>query len=248
MSDYESKPEIIEDSEEVAEGEEAPDEENIAEAAREVANDFGAHGSSDDPFARSEAESIGMEGDTGGSAEAAESFSHLDPGKVVPAKLLAQALDFLQAHPGKFTNQRCISVLDYSLKSTQRRFHVIDMASGQVRSFRMANGSGSEPDHDGFAHSFSNVPKTNMSCLGFVRTAETYEGKHGRSLRLDGLSSTNSNMRSRAIVLHGADYVRDEPVIQGRSNGCPAVPTGQVQGLIDQIKGGSLMLFGPLQG
>ena len=51
-------------------------------------------------------------------------------------------------------------------------------------------------------------------------------------------------MRSRAIVVHGADYVRDRDVIQGRSNGCPAVPMHQVEPLIKAIKGGSLMLFG----
>jgi len=176
-------------------------------------------------------------------APAAE-FAHLDPRKVVPADLLTRVLDFFHTHRDKFANQAVISVLDYKRSSRDPRFHVIDMKSGEVHSLRMANGIGSEPDHDGIAHKFGNVPGSNMSSLGFVRTAETYQGKHGLSLRLDGLSDTNSNMRSRAVVVHGAEYVTDKPVIQGRSNGCPAVPMSQFTQLINAIKGGSLMLFG----
>lgn len=174
---------------------------------------------------------------------AASPFAHLDPQGVVPRKLLAEALAFFQAHQERFDNQGHISVLDYSLRSSEPRFHVIDMQTGDVQSFRMANGVGSEPDHDGFAHKFGNVPGSNMSSLGFVRTGETYEGKHGFSLRLDGLSDTNSKLRERAVVVHGADYVHDKPVIQGRSNGCPAVPMDQRTKVINLIKGKSLMYF-----
>ncbi|HSU17308.1 murein L,D-transpeptidase catalytic domain family protein [Longimicrobium sp.] len=174
---------------------------------------------------------------------AATPFAHLDPDRVVPQNLLAEALAFFQAHKEKFSNTGHISVLDYSLRSSEPRFHVIDMQTGQVQSFRMANGVGSEPAHDGFAHKFSNVPGSNMSSLGFVRTAETYQGKHGFSLRLDGLSDTNSKMRTRAVVVHGADYVHDKPVIQGRSNGCPALPMDQRTKVINLIKEGSLMYF-----
>ena len=169
---------------------------------------------------------------------------HLDPDGVVPKKLLAEALAFFLAHKEKFANTAHISVLDYRLSSSEPRFHVIDMESGRVKSYRMANGIGSEPDHDGIAHKFGNQPGSNMSSLGFARTAETYFGKHGLSLRLDGLSPTNSNLRPRAVVVHGADYVHDKAVIQGRSNGCPAVPMAQKDEVISAIKGGSLMYFG----
>lgn len=171
-------------------------------------------------------------------------FANLDPGKVVPAKLLQAALDFFQANESRFPNKTHISVLDYAPSSREKRFHVIDMASGEVWSLRMSHGKGSDPNHDGLATSFGNGPGSNKSSLGFARTAETYNGKHGRSLRLDGLSAENSNMRARAIVIHGADYVRDQSVIQGRSEGCPAVPMHQKDKLIDRIKGGSLLFAG----
>lgn len=173
----------------------------------------------------------------------ASPFAHLDPTGVVPKKLLAEALAFFQAHKDRFANTGHISVLDYSQRSSEPRFHIVDMQTGEVQSFHMANGVGSEPDHDGFAHKFSNVPGSNCSSLGFARTAETYQGKHGFSLRLDGLSDTNSNLRPRAVVVHGADYVHDKSVIQGRSNGCPATSMDNRTRVINLIKGGSLMYF-----
>ena len=170
-------------------------------------------------------------------------FDHLDPLGVIPRKLLGEAVEYFKTHRGKFTNTAVISVLDYAQRSTEPRFHVVDMRTGAVTSLRMSNGKGSEPVHNGFAKKFGNVPGQNMSSLGFVRTAETYQGKHGLSLRLDGLSTTNSNMRRRAVVVHGAAYVSDKPVVQGRSEGCPAVPMHQKDKLINTIKGGSLMYF-----
>ena len=90
--------------------------------------------------------------------------------------------------------------------------------------FRAAHGSGSDPDHDGYLDRFSDVPGSSASPEGAYLVAEPYVGKHGRSLRLDGLDPTNINARARAIVIHAADYA--EPAFLkkwgklGRSNGC----------------------------
>ena len=62
-----------------------------------------------------------------------------------------------------------------------------------------------------------------MTSLGTYVTAETYYGKHGLSLRLDGLDKENSRARERAIVIHGADYVTPDRTKMGRSWGCPAL-------------------------
>lgn len=85
-----------------------------------------------------------------------------------------------------------------------------------------------------------------QSSLGVYRTAETYQGKHGYSLRLDGLSpGKNSNARKRAIVVHGADYASPRHLQKfdklGRSWGCPALPREQSRAIIDTIKGGSVI-------
>ena len=58
-----------------------------------------------------------------------------------------------------------------------------------------------------YASVFFNVPESNCSSLGIYKCAETYDGKHGKSLKLDGLQGTNSNARDRYVVMHGADYV-----------------------------------------
>lgn len=57
------------------------------------------------------------------------------------------------------------------------------------------------------AEKFSDIPHSNQSSLGFYKTAETYFGKHGLSLRLDGLEKgINDKARQRAIVIHSAKY------------------------------------------
>jgi hypothetical protein len=80
-----------------------------------------------------------------------------------------------------------------------------------------------------------------MSSLGYYITGSTYVGSHGTSLKLDGMSSTNSNARGRAIVVHGASYVSESSVIQGRSWGCPAVANSLKTKVINMLKNGSLI-------
>lgn len=238
MNTYDEDPLVLADEEDINEVEDAPDTASLAQTAN-----LRAEFSQVDEAAEGESES---------SLESAEtvtaSFRHLDPGGVVPRKLLNEALAFFRAHQERFPKRTHISILDYSLRSTEPRFHVIDMASGAVWSLRMSNGVRSEPVHNGFATRFGNKPGSNMSSLGFAKTAETYHGKHGLSLRLDGLSATNSNLRPRAVVVHGARYVHDAAVVQGRSNGCPAVPMPQKDKLIGMIKGGTLMYAGLSEG
>ncbi len=96
------------------------------------------------------------------------------------------------------------------------------------------------------AKHFSNQLNSRQSSLGVYRTAETYQGKHGYSLRLDGLSpGKNCNARKRAIVVHGAAYASPTHLRKydklGRSWGCPALPKEQARAIIDTIKGGSVI-------
>ena len=168
-------------------------------------------------------------------------YSHLDPKRVVPTKHLANALIYFDNNKSKFANQNVISVIDFSKRSSEKRWHFIDMKTGEVWSLHVAHGKGSDSNGDGYAEKFSNVSGSNASSLGFYRTAETYSGKWGYSLRIDGLSSTNSNARRRAVVVHGADYVVDRNVTQGRTWGCPAVSMANRTKVINLVKGGSLI-------
>lgn len=139
-----------------------------------------------------------------------------------------------------------LSVIDFSLPSTEKRFWIIDMANQEVLLHTVV----SHGKNSGMlmAEKFSNSPESNQSSLGFYKTAETYQGKHGYSLRLDGLEKgINDQARNRAIVIHGADYAREQVAKMsgrlGRSLGCPAVPTELSDEVIDLIKEGSLLFI-----
>jgi hypothetical protein len=173
-----------------------------------------------------------------------DKYAHLDPSHQVPTKLLADAVLYFDSNKASFQNQKVITVVDFSPHSSAKRMFLVDMSSGLVTSLYVAHGMGSDPNRTGFASKFSNISGSEMSSLGFFKTAETYNGSHGLMMRIDGLSSTNSNVRMRAIVVHGADYVTDAPVQQGRSWGCFAVPMVDHTTLIDTIRGGSLMYSG----
>ncbi|MES2856899.1 MAG: murein L,D-transpeptidase catalytic domain family protein [Bdellovibrionota bacterium] len=168
-------------------------------------------------------------------------YDHVDKKGLIPKNLLKKALAYYDANLSKIKNKAVLSVIDFAQPSNKPRFFIIDMKSGSVWALRTSHGKGSDANHDGFAEKFSNTSGSNASSLGVYMTAETYNGGNGYSLRLDGLSSTNSNARARAVVVHGASYVQDRDVIQGRSFGCPAVPMDVRKKVIDTIKGGSII-------
>src|SRR5690606_35677015 len=99
-----------------------------------------------------------------------------------------------------------------------------------------------------YAEKFSNTPQSLQSSLGFYLTAESYYGKHGLSLRMDGQEMrSNSNARKRAVVLHPADYASPKFVERqgrlGRSFGCPAIPPKDHKSIVNLIKGGNCLFI-----
>jgi hypothetical protein len=132
-----------------------------------------------------------------------------------------------------------LAVIDYSLPSTQRRLWVFDLARDRLLHHEhVAHGQGSG---DNLATRFSNQHRSHATSLGLFRTAETYMGGNGYSLRMDGLDpGFNDNARDRAIVVHGAAYAEPRSIPMrgrlGRSHGCPAVRQSIARVLIDDIK------------
>lgn len=180
-------------------------------------------------------------GNSGGSSESIEEkYYFVDQNKVVPTALLSKTLAYYDANQSKIKNKNYIIVIDFKQHNSKKRFYLVNMNTGDVEQYLTAHGKNSDPDFDGYATKFSNSEGSLMSSLGFYVTAETYYGDNGYSLRLDGLSSTNSNARSRAIVIHGASYVRTASLI-GRSYGCPALEEQYAADVIDTVKGGSLI-------
>jgi hypothetical protein len=139
-----------------------------------------------------------------------------------------------------------ITIIDYSLPSTEKRLFVIDLANKiLLYNCLVAHGKNSG---ENIANSFSNDPRSLKSSLGFFVTAETYNGENGYSLKLDGLEKNiNDNARRREIVIHGAEYVSERYINQygrsGRSWGCLAVPLEILKELVDKISNGSCLFI-----
>jgi len=157
--------------------------------------------------------------------------------------LALQARTCAMATEGAASASR-LAVIDYSRPSTQTRLWVFDLKRKSLLfAEHVAHGRGSG---DNMAQSFSNREGSHQSSLGLFRTAETYQGGNGYSMRMDGLEpGVNDAARDRMIVMHGAPYVDPLAALKqgrlGRSFGCPAVRPQVARELIDTLKQGQLL-------
>lgn len=158
----------------------------------------------------------------------------------IPERALDNAFNYYNKNHSVIRNKKYITVFDIGQHSGRRRMYLIELATGNVKAMHVAHGSGSDTNHDGIATQFSNVNGSHQSSLGFMLTAETYIGKHGESMKLDGQEARNSKVRARAIVVHSASYVSPSLSKMGRSQGCPAVSLDNIKDLMAKTKNGSL--------
>jgi len=137
-----------------------------------------------------------------------------------------------------------LAVIDFSLPSSEPRLWIFDLDSRSlVLEELVAHGRNSG---DNVATSFSNEQGSHQSSIGLFRASESYIGRHGYSLRMDGLEpGINDRARERAIVIHGADYVNNQWIEQhgriGRSHGCPAVNRDVANQVVDILKDGQFV-------
>jgi hypothetical protein len=145
---------------------------------------------------------------------------------------------------GIHDSKEILTIIDYSLASNIPRLWVIDLKSETLLlQTLVAHGRNSGLV---FATNFSDAAGTLTSSIGLFKTEETYEGKHGNSLRIAGLEDGfNDKALARGIVIHPASYVSPEIAAAngrvGRSWGCPAVAENVAPTLISTIKGGTLL-------
>jgi hypothetical protein len=157
-------------------------------------------------------------------------------------KALIGYLQFKQLN--KLSEKALLTIIDFSLPSHRPRLWVIDLAAQRIVLHSLvAHGVNSGLC---YAEKFSNKEGSHQSSLGFYITGETYQGKHGLSLYLDGQEEQfNSNARRRAVVMHAADYVSESHIAKtgriGRSQGCPAIPEHLKDDIISTIKGGTCL-------
>lgn len=138
-----------------------------------------------------------------------------------------------------------VGIADFARSSSQPRFHFVNMENGVIRSFLVAHGRGSDPQHDGWLKSFSNTHGSEATSRGAYLTCEWYKGKYGTSIRLEGMDGDNYNALSRAIVMHPAAYV--DPAMAahwgkiGRSEGCFAMSQADFNEALWHLSGGRLL-------
>jgi hypothetical protein len=162
----------------------------------------------------------------------------LDPGVLELALRAASCASRQQLLPADDT----LTVIDYSRPSTSPRLWVVDLRTREVV-FEELVAHGRESGEDR-ATRFSNDVGSHQSSLGLFVTLDEYRGRHGRSLRLQGLEpGVNDRALERALVIHGADYVSEEFGAKhgrlGRSFGCAALTRAAAPKVIERIRGGS---------
>lgn len=143
-------------------------------------------------------------------------------------------------------SKEILTLVDFSKPSTEERFYVFDMRHKKLLfTSLVSHGKNSGGN---YATSFSNKTGSLKSSLGFFLTENTYQGRNGYSLVLDGLEKgINDKAKERAIVIHGATYSNPSVIASsgrlGRSFGCPALPLAVSKPIINTIKGGSLLFI-----
>ena len=182
----------------------------------------------------------------------------------VPREPLLQALAFFNNDQMRFENQRYISIGDYSQSSTNKRFYLLDLSTGEVGREKVSHGSGrnsrgqpeGDLDHDGMIDrcTNSNGDRKNMTRPGFYATGSLdysehlassgspnfFPGKKANKLVLYGLSTSNSDVEAAGVVMHEAQYNEGGDKVMGRSYGCPAFVPGRGGPIVKKILGGSL--------
>ncbi|HEV8200087.1 MAG TPA: murein L,D-transpeptidase catalytic domain family protein [Candidatus Polarisedimenticolia bacterium] len=145
---------------------------------------------------------------------------------------------------GGLVTRPLVTLIDYSLPSTERRLWVLDLAVRRVVYHALVAHGRNTGENEAIA--FSNEEGSLKTSLGAFITGSTYLGKNGYSLRLKGLETgVNDRAEVRTIVMHGAPYVSEEFARVngrlGRSWGCPAVSPSIAHALIDRVKEGTLL-------
>jgi hypothetical protein len=135
-----------------------------------------------------------------------------------------------------------LSICDFSQASSLKRMYVIDMQSRKLL-YRCYVAHGINSGRE-YANSFSNIPESHKSSLGFYVTRSTYFGCNGLSLRIDGMDrGFNNKAGQRNIVIHGAPYVSERILhkygLMGTTFGCPAIPDELSGQIIPAIKEGT---------
>jgi len=169
-------------------------------------------------------------------------YASADLNNIINKNVFVKAVAEYNKHKRK---KSILTIIDYTIPSNKKRFFVIDMKRKELI-YMTYTSHGVNTDINGVASQFSNTNNSHQSSLGTFITAETYIGKNGYSLKLDGLvNGYNNNARKRYIVIHGSKYTEKSFISKngsaGLSEGCPAIPKSLSKEIINTIKSGSII-------
>lgn len=167
----------------------------------------------------------------------------------ISAKALQNTIAFLKANQARLEktlqNRNYVVINDFTLDSTNKRMIVLNLKTKKVDRYLVSHGHGGLPN-SAMAPAFSNKSETNLTPTGFlVMKEEAYKEKSQipHRIAMDGLESSNSNARSRAIIFHGGPVSEDEVRkhgLLGTSKGCPQVSRSDYEALKGKLQGGVL--------
>ena len=164
---------------------------------------------------------------------------------VIDPQLLARARAAFDANKRLLRHTDVVGITDFSKRSAEKRFYLLDTRSSRVSSHFVSHGRGSDPAHCGQLERFSNAYGSNASSAGAYLTGNYYHGKYGRSMKLKGLEHRNNNAEGRAIVVHSAWYAEPAVIHEhgklGRSEGCFAMSYASLQEVLTRLGPGRLL-------
>lgn len=138
-----------------------------------------------------------------------------------------------------------LTIIDYSLPSSEKRLWVFDLQQEKLLFYTyVSHGIKSGVSN---TTNFSNKYNSRASSMGVYKTEQSYYGRDGLSLRLEGLDrGFNDNASNRSVVMHGGWYVQEDFIKKygraGRSWGCPALPLEFSTPIINTIKDRSFLV------
>lgn len=165
----------------------------------------------------------------------------LDQG--VPTYGIEQVFAYFEASSDKLNRRDFAGIINFTQKSTEPRFYILNLLTGQVDKIHVAHGINSGIL---YPRVFSNIPNSFQTSLGFYKTGERFMGTiNGPSVKLYGLQRSNSNAYARDIFMHGAEYVSAAFIaVNGRlgwSQGCFAIGSEMVPSIYKKLANGALI-------
>ena len=139
---------------------------------------------------------------------------------------------------GKTADSSYFVFINYDKKSNEGRFYLLDFDNfSALKKYKVAHGSGSDKDHDGYMDRALDEPGQSTSVRGHIFIG----GRHTGTKQPDGIKVwgdeksdskelSNTGMYGDDKIIHPAEYVSETYLAKngkaGRSSGCPALSTG----------------------